>query len=487
MLRDSRHLEVIVLSARGLQSGPFKGCRRKVQLTLVCERDRTGEAFGAKVSPWIEGNGGSAQFIRFGKTGLQATFPLAVGRGGPDVAGDVRFADTAELQVRIFASQVPSNSSAYQAASMLLPTSVVSKVTSDLDRATAQLEAETKVPLVNLLAGRSGCAADRALGGWVPLQWARRDAGSAAPAATMTADDKPPPGVWLQMYVLPDHASVLPSLLSQLETEASQQEGLPAAQAFNRRSTNNSGSALASETSVLAGKAALEGPVADFANEIQADDLLGYSSPAVKAYAPSPAATAGDLIDICVDDSPTVAPTHTSNGVSETFAGGGLDLFSVSLPSSDATHTPLHDLMVSEPAPALVPVRSSVDVLGLIASSDASFDGLTVGGSSGPAGDSMKSTKSTAFGFIAANSPGGQIDLAALYGQQASDGSTPATTAASAAPAHTRFSALMTNSGEGLNKQSTTSSVVNQAKQATTTLQSMEQSLFADLTSSLRY
>jgi len=203
----------VVLAARGLACGA-EG-RRKVQLTLVSSRDPAGEAFGAKVSPWTEGHCGG---LRFGHSGLRCSFPLGAGRGAPSVAADVRFADSAKLRVRLLASAVPSQNSVLKAAAKFLPTSLTDGVSTELDEATAEVEGEALIPLTNLLSGRHGFAADRALGGWVPLQRAGGDALS----------DEIPLSLWMQTYVVPDHSESLQRLRAHLEEELARAPPLPA-------------------------------------------------------------------------------------------------------------------------------------------------------------------------------------------------------------------------------------------------------------------
>lgn len=69
-----------------------------------------------------------------------------------------------------------------------------------------------QIPLANIMSGRVGVMADQALGGWVPLQ---------RPAANATSrpilPEEAPLSLWMQMYILPDHENMLPSLQAQLE------------------------------------------------------------------------------------------------------------------------------------------------------------------------------------------------------------------------------------------------------------------------------
>ncbi|CAK0901927.1 unnamed protein product, partial [Prorocentrum cordatum] len=209
---QDRRLEVVVLAVRGLGDGraaPVDG-RRKVHLTLVHASDPEGGAFGAKVSPWTAAVGGA---VRFGTAGLRCTFPM--GAGAPALASDVRFLEGAQLRVRLLASKVPTGSALMGTAAKWMP-SLTQEVTAELDEATSHPEAEAFIPLANILSGR-GFAADRALGGWVPLERARRHAAAAADATGL----EEPLSVWMQMYALPDHEAWLPDLQAQLQAQAS--------------------------------------------------------------------------------------------------------------------------------------------------------------------------------------------------------------------------------------------------------------------------
>jgi len=115
-----------------------------VHISLVSPGDPNGEAFGAKVSPWTEvmdPNGGA---MRFGQSGLRCSFSLAMARGAPAMVSDIRFAENVHLRVRLLVSAMPAPSRnwAWEAASQVLPTSVVEGVGTELDEATSKLEAE---------------------------------------------------------------------------------------------------------------------------------------------------------------------------------------------------------------------------------------------------------------------------------------------------------------------------------------------------------
>ena len=173
-------------------------------------KDPDGSAFGAKVSPWTEAGASASGLLRLGQSGLRARFPL--GAGAPAAAADVRFADVTKLRVRLMVSMAPTQGSAFKAVSSLLPSSVADGMAKGLDESVSVLEGEALIPLANILSGRPGVAADRAVGGWMPLSVV---GGEAEPPGSL----EPPLSLWLQMYAVPDHAALLPKLQSQLEEE----------------------------------------------------------------------------------------------------------------------------------------------------------------------------------------------------------------------------------------------------------------------------
>mmetsp|Transcript_2213 Transcript_2213/g.3783 ORF Transcript_2213/g.3783 Transcript_2213/m.3783 type:complete len:552 (+) Transcript_2213:53-1708(+) len=207
-----RSLEVVLLGLDGIASG-----RWKVQITLVSKRDPLGEAFGAKVSPWDEAqqtaNGGA---MHFGSTGLHSRFPLAVAGGAPALVADPRFNESAHLRIRLYEAKLSTSGAALRAASNLLPDAIKDNVTKELDAVAAELIAESKIPLTNILSGRSGVASDRVLGGWMPLQ---------LKFAPELLEDTTQPRLWMQMYVLPDHQEMLPALVEQRQQEQAKQRG----------------------------------------------------------------------------------------------------------------------------------------------------------------------------------------------------------------------------------------------------------------------
>lgn len=179
MQREERRLEVVVSHGRCCPQG-----RIKVALTICSENDREGVEWGAKVSPWtgVEVDGS----VRFGQAGLRTQFPL--GNKGPrDLVSDPRFLESAVLRIQVYVSGLVGGAAPEFLRGVIDP----------LDQATRSLLAEERLPLANTLCGRVGFAADRALGGWIQLG--------------MDA-----PGLWMQVYVLPDHASSVPHLEAQL-------------------------------------------------------------------------------------------------------------------------------------------------------------------------------------------------------------------------------------------------------------------------------
>lgn len=279
MQPGDRSLEVIVLAGRGLSPKVPTGSRRKVQLTLFSNRDPDGEAFGAKVSPWTEAIG-RERALRFGASGLKCSFPLNGRRGAPSITSDPRFAESAHLRVRLFASSVSSKNSVIQTAAALLPTSVMEFASQEVDEATAQLEAEVSVPLTNIVSGRVGHAADRALGGWVPLHCCLDDDGE---LLIRQPQDDLPISLWMQMYVLPDHAAMVPKLHAQLLEETSRQPQMAAAPAAAQALPKASGQPKAGGYAQTANPPAVWGP----------------SSAGKK----SGAQTVEDLIDVTLEDS----------------------------------------------------------------------------------------------------------------------------------------------------------------------------------------
>lgn len=357
---SDRSLEVLVLAGRGLSSAVPFGGRRKVQITLVSSKDPHGEAFGAKVSPWTEAARGRA--LRFGMygDGLKCSFPIGR-RGGPtSLLADPNFADTAELRVRLLASQVSTKNSMFKTAAALLPTAVMDYASQEIDETSAKVEAEVKVPLANILSGRVGHAADRALGGWVPLRSCLDEDES-----PLVGKDEIPPALWMQMYVLPDHEALVSQLQAQLVAEVDRQPKLPAPQQAPARPVPKAKPAGAA--------AARWGPGQQGAGTAQTQVV-------------------DDLIDVNLTDShDQPAPNLLDD----------LNLMSLCEPSS-ASGGGLPT--VGGSSPLGLPVASGF--------------GFSPGGAQGyaasqPAMAPTASGGSSAFGFIA--SEGAQLDLAALY------------------------------------------------------------------------
>lgn len=370
----SRSLEVVVLAGRsnvdlvaGGSTGSDAGCRRKVQLTVVCDRDPEGAAFGAKVSPWTEiTDSQQGQLLRFGSSGLRCSFPLGLGRGAPDVVNDVRFPETAHLCVRLLVSTS-------SVKSLLGMAAMVSGQSDKLDRASAQLEGETRIPLTNLLSGRAGFAADRALGGWVPLSVPQSDGVSQAP-----------PQLWLQMYVLPDHSAMVSALSQQLEAEA-----------------------LKLRSSIVSQPAAVPTQMPTSATSHQ--DLLDLPS----------SAGVGDLIDVDLSDSPVWSaqvPVETK------VPPCGDLLFDYGQPAGNVASTSFGFIAATSAPATLEP--SNIGFMPGTASGDGlggdQFDFFKTHGGSvldfmapAPAPPAAATAGESSFGFIA-SSPA-SLDLNALY------------------------------------------------------------------------
>eukprot|EP00746_Dinoflagellata_sp_MGD_P014106 gnl/MRDRNA2_/MRDRNA2_130769_c0_seq1.p1 gnl/MRDRNA2_/MRDRNA2_130769_c0~~gnl/MRDRNA2_/MRDRNA2_130769_c0_seq1.p1 ORF type:complete len:465 (-),score=84.53 gnl/MRDRNA2_/MRDRNA2_130769_c0_seq1:53-1447(-) len=225
----TRRLEVVVLMARGLPHWVYAaGMRHKVEIKIRSTTDPEGLAFGSKVSPWTphDSDGQSAcgqgLLLRFGShsqssLGLCTHFVLE-GRCAPAEAFDCRFKDSAQLCVKLLVS---GNSGTAlrrftdRAANLIQ--NALAPISAELDETFSRSLGEIHLPLANVLSGRVGCASDRALGGWLPLLPEPSNSGTEQPRLE---DVELTPGIWMQVYVVPDHNAVLPSLRSQLEAQA---------------------------------------------------------------------------------------------------------------------------------------------------------------------------------------------------------------------------------------------------------------------------
>jgi len=382
-----------VLAGRGLSGSVPAGGRRKVQITLVSTKDPLGEAFGAKVSPWTETRQGRA--IRFGQSGLKCSFKLS-GRGASAIAltSDPRFADTAHLRVRLLASAVSTKNSVWGTAASILPTSVMDFASTEVDEATAQLEAEVKVPLTNILSGRFGHAADRALGGWVPLRSCLEE-----DDGPLNSKDEIPPALWMQMYVLPDHDALVPKLLAQLDTQI---QLIPAAVQAPSRDPPGKSSLLLHAALGSAGGAAPSSAPARWGGAGQ------KSAPAANTQ------VVDNLIDITLDDS---RAQPKQQNLLDDYLGSLLD-------SNDSGLQPamMQSIDFGEPSPQSLPVASGF--------------GFVQGTGHGYAAaqpsmlpTASAATGSSAFGFIAGSSQGAQLDLASLYASSEPPKATPVSSA----------------------------------------------------------
>mmetsp|Transcript_95579 Transcript_95579/g.276037 ORF Transcript_95579/g.276037 Transcript_95579/m.276037 type:complete len:511 (-) Transcript_95579:74-1606(-) len=442
MGQEPRRLEIAILCARGLQPASQGGrggvslgeSRRKVQITLVNSDDPDGEGFGAKVSPWTEVAPGGTT-LRFGRSGLRCSFPLETQHGAPAAVANPRFAEMTRVRVRLLTSRVPSKGSALRKVADLLPTTIMELadgVSHELDEATAAVEAEGLIPLANIISGR-GFAADRALGGWVPLQ--RRDETPSAGGF----DDAPPLSLWMQMYALPDHEGWRQQLEEQLEREIREQPGgrQAASVAPGRGFVANESGAASGGPRRLADVAAASGSAPRWGppptKAAPQSDLLDFS--------------AGDLVDVSLDEdhppaSAGASATHCAEELlslepvdalpmlgSEAASGAkpspptafGFIASSQSTlqkpggPTGGSSTSPSALMGVFESATAS-PSPSTESAGATVGTSSAfGFLSASPGSSSSPSVSPGAQGRSSAFGFIAASKPAATLDLASLY------------------------------------------------------------------------
>lgn len=209
-----RRIEVVLLSARGLGEKNLTGgvkVRRTVQISLVSQADPTGECFGVKVSPWIEPCGKN-QWLRFGRLGLRCSFFLQ-GKKSPDEVKHPNFGESAELRIQLLASSIPSRSTSHTWAKALMPKAIADSVTGQLDKAYSTIEAEARFPLADLISGEEGAHHS----GFYSLQ--------RCSIACSPGEDDVLPKVWMQVYMLPDHAALVPSLEAAYEEEGARMPG----------------------------------------------------------------------------------------------------------------------------------------------------------------------------------------------------------------------------------------------------------------------
>eukprot|EP00928_Gymnodinium_smaydae_P004111 TRINITY_DN11432_c0_g3_i1.p1 TRINITY_DN11432_c0_g3~~TRINITY_DN11432_c0_g3_i1.p1 ORF type:complete len:499 (-),score=75.42 TRINITY_DN11432_c0_g3_i1:172-1668(-) len=436
MANRDRRLEVIVFAARGIEQVKSQGvARRKVRITISSSKDPFIEEFGAKVSPWsnAEAYPGSDQVhIRFGERGLRCSFPL--GNGAPAIAASPNFADTAKVRVQLMSSIMQSQKSnaIFNDVALLLPGAakkIAANIKSELADGCATVEAEVEIPLANILSGRTGFAADRALGGWMPLH----RPGNASGCDVLPDGEQLPLSLWMQMYALPDHESFTPELNAQLERVISSfQAGTPeqgqamlkeapALQQKQEQKDNEDAPAASCSTSGLrVASAPRWGPAAAAKNT--------QAAASNTQRAPEPPKESMNLLDFDAHDgSQTAAPVQS------------VDLLGNDAPSTGPLGTSLGDVLVG-PSPT--------SAFGFIASSCSGSDAQVSGmpssnfGASGYNAHSsvQQSYASTAlpvapaappadgasaFGFIAAGSPSPTLDLAALYRDTGKPGEDP--------------------------------------------------------------
>jgi hypothetical protein len=305
----------------------------------------------------------------------------------------------------------------------------------EVDEATARLEAEVCVPLTNILSGRVGHAADRALGGWVPLRSCLED----DDVGPLQTQDEIPPALWMQMYVLPDHADMVPKLEAQLneviarqpkctQPAAAPQERAPAAQQVESKSAGYAQTSIPPRW----------GP-----------GVTGKAAPQTQAME--------DLIDVTLDD-PHECQTHEPVSLLDSLAG--LNLL-------DSDSTPAGLPVVEQGLPRIGTDLPAVSSFGFINQQEALVQQL----SAQPPVQAGAGT--SAFGFIAGASEAPKLDLAALYA------SSEAVKAAPIQPNPAKFSAFVNLTDAAMPASKTSAPSSKGAEPGS--LESLEQSILADL------
>mmetsp|Transcript_158303 Transcript_158303/g.280657 ORF Transcript_158303/g.280657 Transcript_158303/m.280657 type:complete len:532 (-) Transcript_158303:27-1622(-) len=228
----NRRIEVVILSARGLGDKNLTGgvkVRRTVQISLCSAPDPSGECFGIKVSPWIEPCGKN-QWLRFGRLGLRCTFWLA-GKRAPDEVQHPLFAESAELRIQLLASTISARSGQHMWAKALLPKALAENVTGYVDKAYSHVEAEAKLPLTELLAGSEKAVHS----GFLSLQ--------RCSIGCHPSEEDVLPKVWMQVYLMPEHTALLPTLEAAYEQEGAR---LPGGLAAGKRRAPSRGNSMTS-------------------------------------------------------------------------------------------------------------------------------------------------------------------------------------------------------------------------------------------------
>jgi hypothetical protein len=117
-----------------------------------------------------------------------------------------RFLESAEIRVRVMVSGVSTQGNSMWFAQSFLPASMATGINKELDKATCAIEAETRIPLADMLASNP----DAYQSGWVNLRRC---------TVTGARGDSQTPQVWMQVYILPDYGSAVTKLNEEYEAE----------------------------------------------------------------------------------------------------------------------------------------------------------------------------------------------------------------------------------------------------------------------------
>lgn len=213
-MKKHKRIEVVVLAARNLSDTKDDCCRRQIELSILSLGDPEGESFGVKKSLWSQPIDNCAA-VRFGRSGLRSTWPLE-GPKASDIVETKRFHQSAELRVRVMVSGVSTQNALLVGAQSYLPASMVQSFSKEFDKATAYVEAETRIPLEEILAGTP----DAHQSGWMNLQRCKMSSDNLNCAT---------PQLWMQVFSLPAFESIVPRLDNEYEAEG---EKLPSFQPF---------------------------------------------------------------------------------------------------------------------------------------------------------------------------------------------------------------------------------------------------------------
>jgi len=199
-------MEVVVLAARGLESDTR--VRRKVELCVFTNEDPDGETLGSNVTPWTTPRGMSKnQLARWGKLGQKCSFKFTADPDGEMTQQELdAFLQKASLKISLMASKVPLRNSLLREAKLVLPTSFMDTVTQELDEATANIEAEAVYTIKELVSGDA--VGGISTGSWIRLRPAQIGGDNSCTSS---------PEMWVQVYVMPDHKDKIPQLRQSLE------------------------------------------------------------------------------------------------------------------------------------------------------------------------------------------------------------------------------------------------------------------------------